>query len=465
MAVDNQREKPHFRILRRVPAHTPLPTATMRRRPVKNRAQNNPADDEKEATSPTKAAKSEGEGDEPLPSSVASHVWSRAKMLLTVTPIVATPYVLYLLYMFVHLQSGLLRAPVAAHEMRQVLIVGSQSSGTTEAATRLSELGLEVGHEVADTKWHFARDGTVSWMHGLRHLAPLPPEAQAISIMIICQRFWPNFGFHPAMYREPRNGCSYRGKTWSACWAKECREMLAVEWGCAATGTCETPFAKQLLLVRHPLRTIESLQAKFCLESASPSLFKQVDDFMSTKPSDVAQSTYQGGDITTIADALDRPAPRVMSILAQAIFPGPDWPAMGDDTPMPKCLEIVGWYYVLYYEALAASKNIDEVVRIDDSYDEGKKGLACTLARAAGFLDPATAVNPSSHQVAKTACDEAVRQQKEREQSGHYAFPQQRANQINKGRVKVRFADLRATNTDLERRVRALTKKFGYDEE
>eukprot|EP00965_Chrysotila_dentata_P155638 5142920-Pleurochrysis_carterae.AAC.2 len=41
---------------------------------------------------------------------------------------------------------------------------------------------LQVGHEVSDTVWSFSRDGTVSWLHGLRFL---PGNAPQRSIEII----------------------------------------------------------------------------------------------------------------------------------------------------------------------------------------------------------------------------------------------------------------------------------------
>ena len=70
-------------------------------------------------------------------------------------------------------------------------------------------------------------------------------------------------GFHPAMFRVPRRGCSYRSK-WDGCWCAECADIVAAEWGCAlaearaearAEGSerCETPFASSLLQVRMTL--------------------------------------------------------------------------------------------------------------------------------------------------------------------------------------------------------------------
>ena len=44
-----------------------------------------------------------------------------------ITVVVASPYVVYMTYLFLHLQSGLLGTVVSPNAMRQVLIVGPQS--------------------------------------------------------------------------------------------------------------------------------------------------------------------------------------------------------------------------------------------------------------------------------------------------------------------------------------------------
>lgn len=171
-----------------------------------------------------------------------------------ITAVVAFPYLGYLGYHYLHLQSGLLRQPVGPSDQRQVLIVGTQSSGTTDMTRRLQSLGLEIAHESSDTKWSFARDGTVSWLHVLRFL---PGRATDEQLDALCTSFNANMGFHPAMFRTPRHGCSYRSK-WDACWARECRALVREEWGCASGGTsaapaaaraCETPYARALLQV------------------------------------------------------------------------------------------------------------------------------------------------------------------------------------------------------------------------
>jgi hypothetical protein len=185
--------------------------------------------------------------------------------LIVVLPYVMFPYLLYHAYHYVLLQRPELLSPfvtlrpaLAITEPRQVLIVGTMSSGTTQVAHELStHFGLEVQHEVSDSTSYFCRDGTVSWFHGIRFL---PPPSSIERMAPLCVNFTNNMGFHPRMYAA--QSCS-SWQTWSACWMKSCFHVLQHEWGCAQRH-CETPFAVTLWQVRHPLRTMESLTAKFC---------------------------------------------------------------------------------------------------------------------------------------------------------------------------------------------------------
>ena len=68
---------------------------------------------------------------------------------------------------------GIVQPRPAVHltDPRQVLIVGTISSGTSQVANDLkNKLGLEIGHENAVASWSFVRDGTVSWFHGIRYI-------------------------------------------------------------------------------------------------------------------------------------------------------------------------------------------------------------------------------------------------------------------------------------------------------
>ena len=100
------------------------------------------------------------------------------------------PYVTYFAFRWVVLQHPFLpgmRPAVTLGDPRQVLILGSMSSGTSSIADDLRRNQiLEVGHEDTDTNWKFVRDGTVSWFHGIRYV---PTNDQADKVCRIISTF------------------------------------------------------------------------------------------------------------------------------------------------------------------------------------------------------------------------------------------------------------------------------------
>ena len=194
--------------------------------------------------------------------------------LVMVIPVVLVPYTLYLSFLYFQLQRpdiisavtlGMiqLRPAISVTDERQMLIVGTMSSGTVQVASDLQEtLKLEVGHETSDAEWSFVRDGTVSWFHGIRFLeTSRDPKDMVLRWARLCTNYTKLMGFHPNMYKSSE--CSSRVE-WSKCWSKQCLNVLRTEWGCAESTSCETPFRTTLLQLRHPLRTMESLVTKFC---------------------------------------------------------------------------------------------------------------------------------------------------------------------------------------------------------
>mmetsp|Transcript_52041 Transcript_52041/g.156174 ORF Transcript_52041/g.156174 Transcript_52041/m.156174 type:complete len:359 (-) Transcript_52041:698-1774(-) len=203
--------------------------------------------------------------------------------LIRIAPFVLVPYAFYLLFYKLTLQRpdllssatlGFLdlRPAVGIDDERQLLVVGTISSGTAQVASDLREkLGLEIGHEVSCTYWNFVRDGTISWFHGIRFLERPAKEDMSKSLELICGGgFKKNMGFHPAGYRVPMGKCSYH-KKWDGCWKRECYATLLKEWGCAKEGNCEINFRRILHQIRNPLRTIESLVGESCHFSAGNS--------------------------------------------------------------------------------------------------------------------------------------------------------------------------------------------------
>ena len=220
--------------------------------------------------------------------------------MFLITIVVLLPYGLYNAYLSLFLQHpeiisfttmGIVQPRPAVHltDPRQVLIIGTISSGTSQVADDLKKkLGLEIGHENAEASWSFVRDGTVSWFHGIRYIRRPgidndvnneflndgnmlegKPLFQSV-VDHLCKELRPTMGFHPFMFRDGK--CSLRQK-WDDCWKDECKDILTNEWGCGLrkgdngniSNSCETPFQKTLHQARHPLRTVESLVTKFCI--------------------------------------------------------------------------------------------------------------------------------------------------------------------------------------------------------
>jgi len=134
-----------------------------------------------------------------------------------------------------------------------VLLHDFVASGKKQMSSELVKLSLEVGHENSDSTSHPARDGTISWVHGVR-FAQGPPGAAATEALCSEPRF---NAFHPTLFRASRH-CSYHFTLWSKCWSMECLDLWRSEYGCALRGakgdsgrstSCITPFARTLLQV------------------------------------------------------------------------------------------------------------------------------------------------------------------------------------------------------------------------
>lgn len=323
-----------------------------------------------------------------------------ARNLAAITLVVGLPYALYCAYVYVHLESGWLRPAVGVRDARQLLIVGSQSAGTTQMAAALSKLGLEVAHEASDTTSQFARDGSVSWFHGIRFFEG---EAPARSLDLLCARSYRNMGFHPAAFRRAR--CSIRVE-WDACWARECRAVVRESWGCASRGDCETPFAKALLQNRHPLRTMESLIVKFCRSETAP-------------------------------------ASPALVLFARALWPAAaEW---DDDACVPVVAAYVTRYYESMLEAVAAGR-IDGMYRLE-AVD------TCAVAALGGF---GAALYAPAREAFERACAGPGA-------TGADLGGDNVRNKRNRGLVRLALANLSAIDASLARRVVALGRRMGYD--
>eukprot|EP01082_Thalassiosira_pseudonana_P007919 g6705.t1 g6705 contig23:1061029-1062153(-) len=287
--------------------------------------------------------------------------------LIYVGKFIIIPYILYLSYYFILLQHPEylplnLRPSIigSSASPRQLLVVASPGSGTVQMASELrNSLHLEVGHESTDAAWHFVRDGTVSWFHGIRFLTqPNTQEGLLKSFTSICNTGSANLGFHPAMYGPSKHKCSYRSK-WDDCWQKECYRILIEEWGCGVKDSCEIKFANNIHQVRNPMRTLESLVVKFCVGGLEGSI---ADKFL----------TY-----------------------ASALFPQHDF-------VQDSCIEAAGYFLVMYQEAMIDARARGEI----SSFYRIEESSACDVAELAGLTSSDTTVYQPNYSKIKRMCDE-----------------------------------------------------------
>ena len=148
-----------------------------------------------------------------------------------------------------------------------------RSDGFRDGAheSRAAGLGLDVTHERFD-----GRDGAVGYAHALLYLDPLDDKERDPLCLNNLKRAW----HRQLVFVDARGECGeerdHRGaapggamKRIGQCWRKAC-PAAARRWrGCGAKGTCPIQLApKPVVLVRHPLRTVESLVAGFCGDGA-----------------------------------------------------------------------------------------------------------------------------------------------------------------------------------------------------
>mmetsp|Transcript_2191 Transcript_2191/g.3783 ORF Transcript_2191/g.3783 Transcript_2191/m.3783 type:complete len:428 (+) Transcript_2191:29-1312(+) len=370
---------------------------------------------------------------------------------IVITAVILMPYALYNGYLYLFLQHPELisflcpsiRPAVKLNDTRQLLIVGTISSGTSQVARDLkNNLGLEIGHENAEASWSFVRDGTVSWFHGIRYIRRPGIDVNVkingktnnaggeiiflSQVKDLCRELQPQMGFHPFMFRD--GICSLR-QSWGDCWRDECEDIVKQEWGCGLRrkedkklhqrrDDCETPFHKVLHQERHPLRTIESLVAKFCIGGIQGNV----------QPS--------------------------FLVFANALFPQHNFSEMS-------CTEAAGYYVYEYNNAMLKAR---ELGRIDDHF-QVEEATPCQIAEAAGFLESDSVYNPSRDRVLKVCNSQGS-------DSAANQVMKSTENRYNTGLVSLHWGDLlggkhgsrkKAGDEDLQKRIRRLTQNLGYD--
>lgn len=276
--------------------------------------------------------------------------------LVRVAPFVLLPYVIYHLIYFLRLKHpewisygtlGLVHLRPATEQgaPRQVLILGPEfPENRFVAGGMASTLKLEIVHEAFDTHHYFCRDGSVSWFQLMRFVEPVMLQSTGRDAAFAA---WKQLCvdrnhsvielFHPKEYDS--SSCrSY--EDWSKCWTQECVNLVKDLWGCEKDDTRECPlqFSRILHQVRHPLRTIEALNASIC------------------------------------------PYPKVKNsflTVVKGFFPTRDWTSLS-------CLNSMAWYTIDFHMLLLKAREeglIHGIFQIENT-------SPCEVATLAGFRDP-----------------------------------------------------------------------------
>jgi len=280
--------------------------------------------------------------------------WTAIKnnpVVIWVLLLIAIPYGINLGIRIMILQTNILaRPPVGRRDERQVLILGSMLSfgGTSKNAknrydnnianTLRREFGLEIGYEDSDSSWNFVRDGTVSWIHGMRYFERTNESENESEkpndigssfdqrVRHLCRLKWvlthesrDRYGFEPTVFGSDSefNHCSIFNPDSRRCQLPVCEESVKKEYGCALrrldggdnndgndddgnnTGgkqsslvsnskqqnSCDMmPFKTTLLQTRQPWHVVRSLVERYCWrkKTIQESMPSSLEDLLST---------------------------------------------------------------------------------------------------------------------------------------------------------------------------------------
>ncbi len=380
---------------------------------------------------------------------------------------------------------------------RQLLVLGTLGGGTTATAAGLVSLGLQVKHESSDSLANLCRDGTVSWAHMSRFLDVTTAERDAM-VTRLCSKArhhaWSAMMFDGGAFGAGHECTAHSSgdRWWDSCWAAECRRVATREIGCAvrAGGSCTSPFARVLLQVRHPLRTVESNVAAFC------------------RGHDSTGSARRSLQLDTLEVLLGVPPPRPMlsmtptpSAHSRGAAAGPLLAAgrrltgqrlaarhvrpSGSPLASPnngterapldgECSRRFGWFWVRLVRLLLPQ--VEAIFRVEDT-------SACAVLRLAGVLPMPSAQTPSALALPRslvpsdvamsalaqckadasrgvnastTKCDSCSHRQ-------HGTINHKNGAKAGHAAVTLSYRSVHAVDPELSRQLVALAQELGYD--
>jgi hypothetical protein len=323
------------------------------------------------------------------------------------------------------------RPQVDRRDERQVLIMGSMMSfsgnsknsrnhNENNMATNLQrELGLEIGYEDSDSSWNFVRDGTASWIHGLRYFErrrengdgnnyEIEKESSHLAfeerIRHLCRLKWAltydsrdRYGFEQTVFGSDSdfNNCSVFNPDSRRCQLPICEESMKKEYGCALhfhveedeTSCDMMPFQTTLLQTRQPWHIVRSLVERYCWKKDSvrenmPSSLEDLFMALELIPP-VGSSDDNNIDALVVDNNATDFVPKADHCVNQFI----DYVAGYYNTVLGKSNDM----------APSSGISITKTYKIEET-------SPCEVAELAGLFDPETTVYVPNHAKVKRKC-------------------------------------------------------------
>ena len=339
---------------------------------------------------------------------------------------------------------------VRRDDPRQVLILGSMMS-YSDSDNNNNDMSkqfhnefnglIEIGYENSDTSWNFVRDGTQSWIHGIRYFDNnRDDENDNDFIRKLCRLKYAltyesrdRYGFaEPSIFGNETNQCSILNPDSRRCELPACEKTLKKEYGCAtatATATATTksssssssssscdmmmPFQTTLLQTRQPWAIVRSLVYKYCWRSTTSSS---------------SSSNKNNIEVGPVQDNMPSSLSSLFEVLG-LIPPTPD----NDDNDKDKnendknnhnhnhhCVNQFIDYVSGYYNTILDNSNANNDYDYDTTETKTKtttglkSGITmykiedaspCDVAKMAGLYDPITTVYKPNHKIVANKCN------------------------------------------------------------
>lgn len=347
--------------------------------------------------------------------------------------LIAIPFLLNLGWRKMILQTNMSsRPPVGRRDERQVLILGSmmsfgghskssRNSYENNMATNLRrDFGLEIGYEDSDSSWNFVRDGTASWIHGLRYFERQggnPNNKKGVKshemggesafqqrIRYLCRLKFAltydsrdRYGFEQSVFGDDSefNDCSAFNPDSRRCQLPVCEETLKKEYGCALRSygeedeqSCDMmPFRTTLLQTRQPWHIVRSLVERYCWKknSVQENMPSSLEDLLTAL--ELIPPFDPSNDKTIDSSEMDKNSSNAIPTVDHCVNQFIDYVAEYYNTVLDKSTNM----------AVASGSNIVKTYKIEET-------SPCEVAELSGLFDAETTVYPPNHEKVKRKC-------------------------------------------------------------